>query len=225
MKAAILDIKKIKNLYDGGMPLALLARKSKCAIKRLREILLENGFNIRPARFYTSDERHYAYKHGGRATIWKTCPVCGKGFYGFRSQKACSKTCSKMREGNPQWNGGRLEIVCEVCGKILYRKPSAVLGHSFCSRRCIARYNWKGGKRDLWYSERDWRDFRKNFLLQTPFLNCSNCGTTEDLTLHHKLKRKERPDLELSESNINLFCRRCHLRFENIKIYEQQFLY
>jgi 5-methylcytosine-specific restriction endonuclease McrA len=39
---------------------------------------------------------------------------------------------------------------------------------------------------------------------------CEKCGTTNNLTIHHKIKLKDNPELLIDKDNLIVLCRSCH---------------
>jgi 5-methylcytosine-specific restriction enzyme A len=66
------------------------------------------------------------------------------------------------------------------------------------------------------YSSRGWRQFRASYMARHP--NCVRCqakGTVTPATqLHHRIPRKQSPELTYVESNLEALCTPCHSRHE-----------
>lgn len=62
---------------------------------------------------------------------------------------------------------------------------------------------------------RGWYRFR-NYILERDGHRCQNpeCGKPGRLEVSHVLSVRDRPDLELVESNARALCRSCHLAFD-----------
>lgn len=63
------------------------------------------------------------------------------------------------------------------------------------------------------YRSLQWRNTRKTFLMLFPMCETENCPrfATE---VHHKIPRKERPDLAFDFGNLSSRCKPCHSRIE-----------
>lgn len=59
-----------------------------------------------------------------------------------------------------------------------------------------------------------WPTVRTAFLREYP--RCEACGTTRDLNVHHIIPFHERPDLELSKSNLITLCRKHHFEIGHL---------
>jgi 5-methylcytosine-specific restriction enzyme A len=65
---------------------------------------------------------------------------------------------------------------------------------------------------DAFYSSARWRAVRELVLMRNPLcIDCERRGLlVEADTVHHKLERHDRPDLELDLDNLEGRCRSCH---------------
>lgn len=59
-----------------------------------------------------------------------------------------------------------------------------------------------------WKSEH-YQKFRRKMLYRAGY-KCQECGSNNNLTIHHIIPYRERRDLCLVESNVEVLCRRCH---------------
>lgn len=66
-------------------------------------------------------------------------------------------------------------------------------------------------RRENWL-ERIQRDALKEEILKEANFQCSNCGTNINLTIHHKKKVFEFPELEFDRDNIMVLCNKCHVK-------------
>lgn len=76
-------------------------------------------------------------------------------------------------------------------------------------KRRSERWRYAGKKADPFYLSPAWRAARIR-ILQRDFYWCQVCKRRTANTVHHKIPRSERPDLELEESNLEAVCERCH---------------
>ena len=61
-----------------------------------------------------------------------------------------------------------------------------------------------------WYSQSAWRkQLRPAFLAENPL--CARCGYPAN-EVHHKIDRRERPDLAWDWANLESLCKPCHSR-------------
>lgn len=75
-----------------------------------------------------------------------------------------------------------------------------------CIRREAQRRQAKQ-QQHFWQS-RQWRALSRAVRLRDGA--CTICGTTDNLTAHHRIPVADRPDLALDPNNIVAVCRRCH---------------
>ena len=78
-------------------------------------------------------------------------------------------------------------------------------------RRRSERWRYVGKKADPFYLSAAWRAARI-VVLQRDFYWCQVCRRRTVNTVHHKIPRSERPDLELAEDNLEAICEGCHGR-------------
>jgi|DEB19_MinimDraft_3_1074340.scaffolds.fasta_scaffold03516_4 hypothetical protein len=60
-----------------------------------------------------------------------------------------------------------------------------------------------------------WKSVRDQFVKDNPF--CSGCGVRHSLEVHHIEPFHIRPDLELNEQNLIVFCRDCHWHIGHLR--------
>lgn len=68
---------------------------------------------------------------------------------------------------------------------------------------------WEGKQVDPFYKSGPWLKLRIRVLDRDHWW-CQVCKKRAAVTAHHKIPRKERPDLELDENNCEAICRICH---------------
>lgn len=62
---------------------------------------------------------------------------------------------------------------------------------------------------------KQWRKLREAFLAENPLCEVCGCGGGErDLQVHHKVSRRERPDLAFEWDNLGTLCEVCHGKLE-----------
>jgi 5-methylcytosine-specific restriction protein A len=66
------------------------------------------------------------------------------------------------------------------------------------------------------YNTTQWRRLRKKILKEQP--NCSRCGSTENLQVHHIIPPRGNEDLFYDESNLTTICATCHRVITNQEI-------
>lgn len=83
-------------------------------------------------------------------------------------------------------------------------------GHSPSSR--LYRLRPDRAEDNRFYCSTEWRRLRASVLASHPL--CEDClktgRTTAAAHVHHKLPRKERPDLALDRDNLEALCQPCH---------------
>lgn len=66
----------------------------------------------------------------------------------------------------------------------------------------------------LFYASAPWRKLRSLVLAEQPL--CADCRRRGELRpaahVHHKIERKDRPDLALDHDNLEALCQPCHNR-------------
>lgn len=69
-------------------------------------------------------------------------------------------------------------------------------------------------ERDRWLNRRDWRTLRKAYLREHPLCeDCLDRGEVRGATVvHHKIDRRDRPDLGLAWANLRALCAPDHDR-------------
>ncbi|MCH8807568.1 MAG: HNH endonuclease [Planctomycetes bacterium] len=76
-------------------------------------------------------------------------------------------------------------------------------------RKAQREYDRRRGPEHRFYNSTPWRRFRRWFLSRHPL--CVECDGPAN-TVDHIEPRRERPDLELAESNCRALCASCHSR-------------
>jgi len=157
----------------------------------------------------------------------KKCQQCGKIYDAKRrGQKFCSRSCANENRRKPP-----TEKTCEWCGDAfevnLYKADTA----RFCSLDCLGKHNadvrsgedsprWRGGHKD--YYGPNWDEQRQKRLEQDGF-QCLNCGTEDELIVHHVTPYREYVNddgtVNYEEAhrigNLRTYCRTCHAKIEN----------
>lgn len=107
---------------------------------------------------------------------------------------------------------------CKKCGLILpshnspKQKKSGATGvpKGFAYENgLLVKYTPEGRKRKNW--KQDYRKRSRKKLVSTK--ECQKCGSTKNLTVHHKIPLREKVDI--SKENLIKVCRKCHDRIEN----------
>ena len=132
------------------------------------------------------------------------------------SHKFCSLSCS-ISWNNKKRARGKV-VNCENCGKEIYRIPSYIErnSHHFCSKDC--EFEWKRGENHPRYHGgydskygRGWKR-QRNLAIERDKI-CKNCGTSENLDVHHIIPFKISKDNSLS--NLIVLCKSCHSSIGN----------
>lgn len=140
-------------------------------IQRRPSAIGERNFCSRKCRGYF----YRGWFQGSSSPTWKggritsTCPICGKSFQVYESQRkdeprrCCSLACagmwrSRTTSGEQSWRWNRIPVSCQFCGKVFEVIPSQLArGRGrFCGRACRgmwqSRYivgfyspSWRGG--------------------------------------------------------------------------------
>ena len=144
------------------------------------------------------------YSNGYRLCSWecrlaekddaknRICEVCGKPFrvkYPSHPTATCSKPCQYEMRKRGKYRA------CEICGKQFWVMPVYFEIARFCNRACKDKGhsqdisgenhpNWNGGTSKLPYPF-EWNDELKSAIRQRDVEQCMECGTTENLTVHH----------------------------------------
>lgn len=109
-----------------------------------------------------------------RNRVIKYCRVCGKEIEVKKSHadiegNYCSLECRTIGyvengvfsgENNPNWRGGKVELICENCGKKYYKTPSLADKSRFCSRSCLALWRIKNEEFD--YMKRSYKSGKRS---------------------------------------------------------------
>jgi 5-methylcytosine-specific restriction enzyme A len=79
-------------------------------------------------------------------------------------------------------------------------------------RQAQAEYDRSRGPDRQFYSSRQWREFRRLYLLEHPLcVDCQAEGRDEfAVEVHHVAKRKDRPDLAYDPDNVAGLCKGHH---------------
>jgi hypothetical protein len=138
-------------------------------------------------------------------------------------------------ENNPNYNGGPVTIECEWCGEETEKERRNIERDDkhFCNQSCNATYysrvegegfgerednpEWKGGATENpRYYGPNWSEQREK-ALERDSRECTECGTSEQLMVHHITGRS---DLDTTEpgwwkeanqlDNLKTMCRSCH---------------
>lgn len=162
-------------------------------------------------------------------TVGNVCKTCGKTFYTNRSERRvyCSPSCrckgnSNRIRGSKHHRYSRVEISCDCCGKTIYfpAKRFRNQKHHFCDKDCYYRWhkatkegkgenhpNWKGGMKFSYTWSYEWREIREMVLARDGYA-CKECGTNEDLVVHHVIPFKVVNAHHTK--NLVTLCRACH---------------
>ena len=83
--------------------------------------------------------------------IKRICQTCGEEFWVWPSvikylgAKFCSKKCylesTKIPENNPNWRGGKIELICQWCGKKYFRNKHQINKSKYCCQLCHNKAN------------------------------------------------------------------------------------
>lgn len=144
-------------------------------------------------------------------TTTATCPQCSQPFQHWRStpRRFCSRRCAGTAPV-------RVQKSCVVCGSAYDVVPSRAGKTKCCSFGCLIQYNaeknrLKGREAKNRTARPSWRARRAEILARDNY-KCRDCGTAENLTVHHIVPwRRTRDD---SPHNLISLCRRCHSRVE-----------
>lgn len=167
-----------------------------------------------------------------------TCDFCGKSILRPLSKAKlsechfCSKECydkwkikNLVGENNPSWKSK--EVVCDQCRKPFFLPPSMIgrYPHLFCSNRCKYKWmsenlsgennpSWRGGYIDN--RGENWQIQRVKALDRDGYI-CQNCGSIENLDVHHIVPYRYFDDyIEANDlDNLITFCHSCHMGVEN----------
>ncbi len=63
-------------------------------------------------------------------------------------------------------------------------------------------------QKDRFYDRRDWKRLRLVIIAKRPI--CERCDRKPSEVVHHKLRRKDRPDLAFDPDNLEALCIGCH---------------
>jgi 5-methylcytosine-specific restriction endonuclease McrA len=130
-----------------------------------------------------------------------TCSVCGELFWKCCENHAiCSPDCRKeyYRQKTGFYNKKRF---CLLCGKEFhYRNPN----HVYCSAECRSLHD-----KLLRLDKLNWDILREKIINRDNGM-CILCGTTNDLSVHHKTPLSKGGDNE--DENLETLCPSCHAK-------------
>ena len=77
---------------------------------------------------------------------------------------------------------------------------------------------WEGSSRVS-----EWKDLRLA-ALQRDHYRCTNpnCGSTQNLDVHHIIPRTQRPDLILTLDNLTTLCEKCHIAAHQTRVLDSR---
>lgn len=162
-----------------------------------------------------------------RTMIDRECAVCGATFQVAPSRLKhgrgvhCSKECQYIANREKLATGDRTTLVCIGCGNEFDRlnswlKKGKGMG-KFCSRECRDEH-WKGELNPNWQDGSGvykrgphWHSIRRAVLKRDNY-ECQECGSKDDLHVHHKIPFRmfEDADEANHESNLITLCPPCH---------------
>lgn len=153
----------------------------------------------------------------GAALLTRECEWCSVEFTVERRQvdkgfgRFCSLRCCAARKVVL-----RLAMNCERCGGSFMLRPNRLFFGCgrFCSRPCYVEARTAAKlPPEPERAERNYRRFRDEWLARAE--GCERCGRKADLSLHHRVRTRERPDLLYAPENLEVLCRSCHARHHN----------
>jgi len=174
-------------------------------------------------------------------TVTVECDNCGSTFERYPSKvkdrNFCDESCygkwkkeSVSGENNPKWKE-YVEKSCTVCEEAFSVKPSEADNRVTCSYECAAVWfsdsfsgegnpRWSGGY-DSYYGT-EWHDCRR--LMLEMHESCQNCGSTEDLHVHHiqPVRTYDDPTNAHHPENLAVVCQQCHPTVEAMEASEQK---
>jgi predicted nucleic acid-binding Zn ribbon protein len=159
-------------------------------------------------------------------SIKKTCPVCGKEYWEYKSRKTktCSRKCTSILlrgVGNPMYKE-KQSIACWNCGIAIEIQPCLKNRKHFCSDKCKYEWrsknivgnkvhNWLGGKSFGKYCEKFNFGFKERVRIFFK-RKCFECGCYEVKERHHIHHIHFNPSAccDNSEHEFVPLCRSCH---------------
>ncbi|MFP4117234.1 MAG: HNH endonuclease [Salinivenus sp.] len=135
-------------------------------------------------------------------------------------------------QGNPSWNGGKVEVECEWCGSVDEYVPARAEVRRFCSDECYKDWlsehrqgdawvgednpSWAGGQERNRFYGPNWEHQRQRALERDDH-ECMLCRSTQHLVVHHKkpMRNFDRDKPRWWEranqlDNLITLCRSCH---------------
>jgi 5-methylcytosine-specific restriction endonuclease McrA len=157
------------------------------------------------------------------------CECCSRLYFNTSRKRhsLCSRACFRawkpMRNQHNEFTDGGKQVMhmCEWC-----RRPFGVEmrfvargGGRFCSSECFgmsrrADPSTTTSPENAWRQRQRYNRFR-NSILHAPGATCARCGvlrTHNNVVVHHVLEPDGDVQLLFDPSNLELLCRRCHLR-------------
>lgn len=158
--------------------------------------------------------------------VERTCdyPKCDNTYetYNYRVEKGQDLCCS-AECGMKNSRGGEY-FDCENCGEELYRRPSNAKKDTrkYCSKKCkgidLSGENHYAWKDETVYAPTYYGGWerRRNIRLETDNYECQECGSTDNLHVHHITPYREFDDPFKANEQENLItlCEKCHLSYE-----------
>ena len=197
-----------KHLYKSGVKRCKIQHLSKNSHIKVPVICSKCG------KTYEKEYRHVY----GKEFICRSCfaPDIKNKVYGY---------WTILNEPH-QYRNNQIYLKCRCkCGTERYvQKQSIIQGKSLScgcyrtekSKERIELYNKKLGRDNQnkvhWYNQFKWRNTRKKFIKD----KCVNCGTDENLVLHHIYCARYYPNLRYTEENLITLCEKCHMKYHSM---------
>lgn len=187
-----------------------------------------------------SKEDHPSWR-GGPVTV--KCEYCSSEYKEKPARvhrtSFCSSEChdryrsengTMAGENHPRWS--KIEVECEWCEKTLLRSPSEIFSHIFCNAECFGEWQsvnktgenshrWRGG--GVRYYGNNWQRQRR-LCLERDNRTCQDCGSTNNLHVHHimPIRKFDIPEDANGLDNLITLCQDCHLgKWEGIPLRPQ----
>lgn len=155
----------------------------------------------------------------------RICENCGKPFrvlHPSSPQKLCSQKCNGESRRKGEYRK------CPICGQRFWISQCLLSKRRFCSRDCLGKWhsetfrgpnatNWRGGVSFLPYGP-EWTKERRDEIRERDDHKCMECGTTEQLSVHHIDYDK----MNCSHSNLITLCLSCNSRANYNRKYWQR---
>ena len=146
----------------------------------------------------------------------KNCNYCKKEFLVLEKKNRPGKFCSQdcQRKGRYIKPEILLNLKCIECDKEFTQPKHWKSPGKYCSIQCMSvgrGKNMRGENHPKW-SGGDNRSgsHTKCNRIKRSVGECQDCGSKENLNVHHIIKVSDRPDLVDDETNIEILCVKCH---------------